>query len=140
MGDPADAMRANLEKLDKATAKVTGDTATVTSSADPAPGAAGPGPGGEGSPQDSMSLRRVDGRWKVSVSDLAKGRSSTDVETTLTSIDTAVAAYRSVLDDLNGGKLTSVDAVASALDTKLAPAKAAAGATTAPVSPVLPTK
>jgi hypothetical protein len=121
-----DAILADISaKLDKATESVHGDTATVTSSPDaagPIPGAAAPtdpATGGGPSPQDVMTLKRVDGQWKVSVSDLAKGSSSENVERTLSSVDAGIAGYRSVLADLNAGKLTSVDAVAAALNAKM---------------------
>ena len=117
MGDPADALRANLDKLDKATEQVNGDTATVVSPPDPAAGPTS-APAGA-SPQDSMMLRKVGGQWKVSVSDLAKGSNDENVQRTLGSVDTAVAAYRSVLADVNAGKLTSVDAVAAELNAKM---------------------
>ncbi len=171
MGDPQDALRANLDKLDRATERVTGDTATVTSSPDTA-GAAPPATGGPNnattptgavsppgsptapvstgdagaSPQDSMTLHKVGGQWKVSVTDLAKGSSPENVQKTLASVDTAVAGYQSVLADLNAGKLTTVDAVGAELNAKMtaggvAP-PAAAGAAGAPpaVPPVPPTK
>jgi hypothetical protein len=129
MGDPADALRANMDKLDKATEQVNGDTATVVSPPDPAavPTSAPAG----ASPQDSMMLRKVDGQWKVSVSDLAKGSNDENVQRTLASVDTAVAGYRSVLADVNAGKLTSVDAVAAELNAKMS----ANGATPPPAAP-----
>ncbi len=135
MGDPADALKANMDKLEKATERVTGDTATVTSAPDAPPGGAAPG---GPSPQDAMTLKRVDAQWKVSVADLSKGSATADVEKTLGSVDTAVAGYRSVLSDLTGGKLTTVDAVAAALNAKLAPAGAGAPAGAAPMQPITP--
>ena len=149
MGDPADALRANMDKLDKATEKVTGDTATVTSLAEPPPPGADQ-PAGNAptpatpSPQESMMLKKVNGQWRVSVTDLSKGNSAADVEKTLGSVDTAVAGYRSVLADLNAGKLASVDAVAAELNAKMTaggvapPGTPAAPGGTTPAQPITP--
>ena len=136
MGDPADALRANMEKLDKATEQVNGDTATVISAPEAPPGAAPASmPAGGGSPQESMMLKKVGGQWKVSVSDLAKGSNDENVQKTLGSVDTAVAGYRSVLADVDAGKLTSVDAVAAELNAKMTGGGATPPAGAAPMTP-----
>ncbi len=80
-----------------------------------------------------MLLKKVGGQWKVSVSDLSKGSSSENVQKTLASVDTAVAGYKSVLADLNAGKLPTVEAVGAELNAKMTaggvtpPAAGAAG-------------
>ena len=128
MGDKDAVLSDVMAKLDKATQTVHGDTATVTSQPDPTPpgaaGATGATAGATGddsgpSPQDTMTLMKVDGQWKVSVADMAKGSSDENVQKTLASVDAAVAGYRSVLSDLNAGKLASPDDVGKALKAKL---------------------
>ncbi len=146
MGDPADALQANLSKLDRAKETITGDAATVVSPPElPPPGAPTPPPttaptpdNPTGSPQESMLLKKIGNQWKLSVSDLAKGSNDENIRKTLASVDTAVAGYRSVLSDLNTGKLISVDAVAAELNAKMAPNGAtppAAGTTPATGAP-----
>ena len=130
MGDPNDALKANVDRLDRANEAINGETATVTSPPDAAAPAAGapagtsppgtPAQAADGpSPQESMMLRKVNGQWKVSVSDLAKGSSNENIEKTLASVDTAVAGYKSVLADLNAGKLSTVEAVQTELNQKM---------------------
>ena len=133
MGDKEAALAEVTAKVDRSTESVNGETATVTSPADPTPDngpdktAGGYPPPGAASPQDTMLLKKVAGQWKVSVSDMAKGSSEENVQRTLASVDTAVAGYRSVLADLNAGKLPTVDSVAAALNAKMIPAGGGGG-------------
>ena len=155
MGDKDAVLADVMAKLDKATEKVTGDAATVTSAPDAtmpmATGTAGgtaggatppgapPAAGGGGpSPQDTMALKKVGGQWKLSVADMAKGSSDADVQKTLSSVDAAVAGYKSVLADLTGGKLTTAEAVDAELRAKLSSQPGGEGGPAGGAAPMTP--
>lgn len=104
MGDPGEILTDNLDGIDHATEQVTGDQATLSSNP---------------TAQGKMALKRVDGKWRVYVGDLAKAGSPDDVRRTLESANKGATAYRELMADVTAGKLATADAARSALVAKM---------------------
>ena len=66
-----------------------------------------------------MTLKRVNGQWRVLVGDLAKAGSAEDVQKTLESAEKGTTAYRDLLAEVNAGKFATAEDARTALTAKM---------------------
>jgi hypothetical protein len=107
LGDPADAVRMTDANLDKAGEQIEGDAARVSV---------------PHSPQGSMSLKRIDGKWKVDVAAYVGSAAPEQIDQTLKSVEHGITAYRESLADINAGKFKTAKEAGAALRAKISPA------------------
>jgi hypothetical protein len=106
LGDPADAVRSTTANLEKAREQIDGDSARIIMPQ---------------SVQGTMSLKKVDGKWKVDVAMYMKGATPQQVDQTMVTVNHGITVYRESLADVNAGKFKTAKEAGDALRTKLSP-------------------
>ncbi len=117
MGDPADVVKQTVDSLDKAQEQVDGDSAKVVTG---------------NTAQGTMSLKKIDGKWKVDVAAYVAGKSPEQVDQTLGSVNHGIGVFKELLADVNAGKFKTAEEAKAAMSEKLSPPS-----TSSPTTPQL---
>jgi hypothetical protein len=101
-GDPAEQLKQSMHNIDAATERVDGDTATISTG-----------------PTETMTLKRANNAWRVSVAALSPGTTPAAVDERIAVVANQMKAMHDVTTGINAGKYaTAADAVA-AIRTRL---------------------
>ena len=110
-GDPGAIVKMADENVAKSTETVTGDTAVVSLNR---------------SGQGTMTLKKVDGKWKIAVGDLVKNVDPATLQKMMKSMDSGNAIVKQMAADIGSGKYPTADAAKTVLDDKINEVKAEA--------------
>ena len=110
-GHPAGSPQTELERIDAADVSHSdgGDSATVAFKPD----------AGEEEPAPPVVLRKVDGRWRVPVSDLAKGVQADDLKQRLADLAVQTKVIGGLTKEIAAGKYGNADQAADAWNAKI---------------------
>ena len=117
---------AEISRIDDAEVAIDGDTATVRyrQPAPPAPADGNPArPDGRQTPESeapvAMVLKRVDGRWRVPMSELSKDATPADIEQRLADLDVQTRLVRDLIKEIAQGKHRTADKAADAWQARV---------------------
>jgi hypothetical protein len=101
-GDPAEMLKQSMTTIDAASEKVDGDTAVISTAA-----------------QESMTLKKVNGAWKISVSDLSRGSTPAAIDERVAMLSNQMKAMQDVTAGVNAGKYATANEAVAAIRTRL---------------------
>jgi hypothetical protein len=104
--DPAEVIRSAEQNMKSAVEKIDGDTATVSTGQPPR--------------INTMTMKKIDGQWKVDVTAYVRVGSGEQLEKMLTSVNRSVAVFKGLLSDVNSGKLDTAEAVNAEMKQRMA--------------------
>jgi hypothetical protein len=111
IGDPDVMAKTAEETIGRSTEAVKGDTATVSVNK---------------SAQGQMTLKKVDGKWKICVAEMARDQDPANVAKTLDAIDKGNAIIKQMATEVDAGKYPTAEAAKTALNEKIGRMQAAA--------------
>lgn len=114
-GDPAEMLKQSLSTIDAAAERIEGDSALVSTPA-----------------KESMTLKKVEGGWKVSMADLSKGSTPAAVDERVAELSRQMKAMREVTAEMTAGAFKDADEALAAVRTRMGGSPQTAPAT-APV-------
>jgi hypothetical protein len=114
---------AEMSRIDGAEVSIEGDTATVRYAQEP------PAPGDEAKPGEKddapavppppMVLKKVDGRWRVPMSELSKGSTPEEIEQRLSDLEAQTKIIAELTTEIAAGKYKSAEKAAEAWQGKM---------------------
>jgi hypothetical protein len=111
IGDPDVMARTAEETIGRSTESVNGDTAVVSVNK---------------SAQGQMTLKKVDGKWKICVAEMARDQDPANVQKTLDAVDKGNSIIKQMSAEVEAGKYPTAEAAKSALNEKIGRVQAAA--------------
>jgi hypothetical protein len=104
VGDSAGQLQQSLAAITAASEKVTGDTAVVSISP---------------TTQGTMTLRKVEGAWKISLAEQAKGLTPQQVDQVVAMVSTELKQLKEMTAEVKAGKFATAADAAGALHEKM---------------------